>query len=117
MYKWQGESPEPGFDEQAAAGLLGKYILIGVTYLNHDGSLHEQLQMHGVIESAGPEGVKISLRGSREGESWVMPPVLDAIKPAQPGSYSLRGSGEVVESPDFVSTWNVTKPSNDGRAL
>jgi hypothetical protein len=111
MYQWQGDSPKPVFDEEFASTLLAKYILIGITYLNHDGSLNELVQMHGVVESATPEGIKISLRGSREGESWTMPPVLDAITPANPGVYTLRGSSEVVEDPDFLSTWTVNKPA------
>ena len=110
MYQWQGDSREPEFDEEFAFSLIAKYVLVGITYLNHDGSLNEQVQMHGVIESATPKGIKISLRGSREGETWTMPPVLDALKPANPGPYTLRGSNEVVEDPDFISTWTVNKP-------
>lgn len=110
MYQWQGDSPEPEFDEEFASSLTAKYVLVGITYLNHDGGLNEQVQMHGVIESATPEGIKISLRGSREGDTWTMPPVLDAIKPANPGTYTLRGSNEVVKDPDFISTWTVNKP-------
>ena len=111
MYQWQGDSPKPDFDEEFASTLTAKYILIGITYLNHDGSLNELVQMHGVVEAATPEGIKISLRGSREGETWTMPPVLDAITPANPGVYTLRGSSEVVEDPDFLSTWTVNKPA------
>lgn len=111
MYQWQGDSSKPEFDEEFASTLTARYILIGITYLNHDGSLNQQVQMHGVIESATSEGIKISLRGSREGDTWTMPPVLDAIKPANLGIYTLRGSSEVVEDPDFLSTWTVNKPA------
>ncbi len=111
MYQWQGDLPKPEFDESSASTLTGRYILVGITYLNHDGSLNEQVQMHGVIESVTPDGVRILLRGSREGETWTMPPVLDAIKPANPGIYRLRGTSEEVENPDFLSTWTVNKPA------
>jgi hypothetical protein len=100
----------PEFDENIASQFLGKYILVGATYLNHDGSLNEQVQMYGMIESASHEGFRISLRGARQGESWTMPPVREAIQPAKPGRYSLRASGEVIEDPDFLSTWTVNKP-------
>lgn len=66
--------------------------------------------MHGVVESASLEGTRIALRGQRDGETWGMPPVLDAIQPASPGSYTLHMSGEVIDDPDLLSTWSVTKP-------
>jgi hypothetical protein len=66
--------------------------------------------MHGVIQSANSQGLTISLKGNKNGESWVMPPVLDAIQPAKLGSYSLHSTGEVIEAPDLLSTWSVTRP-------
>ncbi len=90
---------------------VGKYILVGVTYLDHFGKEVERLQMHGVVESADTKGICISLSGKRQGESWVMPPTLDAISWASPGIYTLHSTGEEVENPDLLSTWTVTKPS------
>ena len=109
-YQWHGNSAPPEFDQAKADALVGKYILLGVTYLDHSGTLLEQVQYHGIIQSASPEGLLISLRSQRDGETWTMPPVLDAITPAKPGQYNLRSSGEVVEDPDLLSTWSVTKP-------
>lgn len=109
-YEWRGEDSPPAFDSKLADSYIGKYILIGVTYFNKEGELLEQIQMHGVIESANTQGLTISLKGKKNGESWVMPPVLDAIQPANPGSYSLHSTGEVIEDPDLLSTWSVTKP-------
>lgn len=109
-YQWTGDGTAPEFDQALADTYVGKYILIGVTYLDHQGQLLEQVQMHGTIESASPDGIAIALGGLRAGESWVMPPTLDAISSAGPGVYNLRSTGESVEDPDLLATWSVTKP-------
>jgi|SRR5450830_1384430 len=109
-YEWQGDDSPPEFDSKLADSYIGKYILIGVTYFNKEGAQLEQIQMHGIIESANTEGLTISLKGKKNGESWIMPPVLNAIQPANPGSYSLHSTSEVIENPDLLSTWSVTRP-------
>jgi hypothetical protein len=110
MYEWHGKSTQPEFDQGLADSYIGKYILVGVTYLAHDGSFLEQIQMHGVVESVSSDGVQISLRGKKNGEIWLMPPNLDSVSPAKPGTYSLRSTGETIENPDLLSSWTVTKP-------
>jgi hypothetical protein len=52
----------------------------------------------------------ISLRGVRDGGSWKTPPLLQAISPAKPGIYTLKGTGENVENPDLLATWRVQEP-------
>jgi hypothetical protein len=110
MYQWTGTEALPDLDLDFAATYIGKYILVGVTYIDAFGKEVEQRQMHGVIESVDTHGFKIALQGSGDGESWTMPPVLDAIYPAKPGEYRLRTTGEIVVDPDLLSTWTVTKP-------
>lgn len=109
-YEWNGDCAPPEFDQELASMYVGKYILIGITYFDHFGKEIERLQMHGVVQTASTEGITISLRGTRDGESWIMPPVLESIYPAKPGSYKLHLTGEVIEDPDLLSTWSVTKP-------
>ena len=109
-YEWIGEGTVPYFDRALADTYVGKYILIGITYLDYQGKFLEQIQMHGTVESASPDGITIALGGLRAGESWVMPPVLDSILPADPGVNNLRSTGESIEDPDLLATWSVTKP-------
>jgi hypothetical protein len=109
-YDWAGSAPPGQFDIGRAAGFIGKTILIGVTYLDEQGQEERQLSMHGVIQSATPEGVRVALKGTREGDSWNMPPNLDAISPLEPGHYKLRETDEVVENPDLVVVWTIAKP-------
>jgi hypothetical protein len=106
---WSGNSAHE-FDSAAADVYLGKYILIGVTYVGSAGQVEDSVQMHGVVESASRDGIKVSLKGEREGQSWTMPADPSAISPAQPGRYELPETGEIVENPDFICTWMVQKP-------
>jgi hypothetical protein len=105
---WSGGSAQE-FDSAAADIYLGKYILIGVTYMNSAGHVEDSVQMHGVVESASRDGIKVSLKGERDGQSWTMPADPSAISPAQPGRYQLPETGEIVENPDFICTWMVQK--------
>lgn len=111
MYEWKGDDAPPGFNAEAANNLVGKYILVGITYCDHSGQEMEKVQMHGVIESASHKGVVIALRGVHEGKRWTMPPDLRSISEAKPGKYNLHTTGEVVTDPDLLSTWTVTKPA------
>jgi len=39
-----------------------------------------------------------------------MPPLLQAISDAKPGTYTLSGTGEDIENPDLLATWQVRAP-------
>ena len=45
---WSGNSAHE-FDSAAADVYLGKYILIGVTYVGSAGQVEDSVQMHGVV--------------------------------------------------------------------
>jgi len=66
--------------------------------------------MHGTVESASQDGIKLALKGERDGQTWTMPADPSAITPAQPGKYQLPETGEIVENPDFICTWMVQRP-------
>lgn len=101
----------PPFDEELAASYVGKYILLGLTFLDSQGREIRRQQLHGVIRSASRNGILIELRGVQAGRTWNMPPALDAIRPAKPGSYSLHETKETIEDPDLLATWTIQKPT------
>jgi len=109
MSDWTGDAA-PDFDKKLADAYVGRYILVGITYEDADGNELRREQLHGEIESVDAKGVRIALKGSREGEFWNMPPAYEAIHPAKPGQCKLSTTGEVVVDPDFVATWSVRKP-------
>jgi len=103
------------FDTSLAADLIGKRILIGITYLNADGDLESQQQLHGIVECASEtEGVLIKLQGVYAGKELSLPPDTSAISRAEPGIYRLRATGEEVENPDYLCTWEVHQPRDGG---
>lgn len=86
------------------AALVGKTILVGVTFTNGAGEITCRRQWWGVITGADAEyGISVDLRNSSD--PCVLPPELRAIQPAEPGEYRLRETGEVVVDPDFLTTW------------
>jgi len=91
---------------------VGRTILVGVTYNDHEGRFIEQRQFHGIIERADSiEGIVVKLHDS--GEYFYLPPQLDTLEIAPKGEYRLRNTGEVVVDPDFLTTWTTTKAPPD----
>ena len=81
--------------------LLGKRLLVGISYVKANGEVDEEVQFVGTVTSVDPL-VAID-RG--DGRTFTLPPDPDAFERAAPGEYRLRSTGEVVIDPDFVSTW------------
>src|SRR5215210_6328706 len=97
------------WDEHQAATLVGKHALVGLTYVNADGTVRRQVQVHGRITAVDETMVTMSLAGS--GEVFTLPPALAAFEPAPPGEYSLRSTGEVVVDPDLLASFTITRPA------
>ena len=85
--------------------LIGQHILVGVTWVSQAGEVEGQSQFHGTVKAASPHGV-IVLRADGK-RDFTLPPNPDFIKPAAPGHYRLRESGEVVEDPDLLCTMRM----------
>ena len=99
----------PLIDDSKAAEYIGKTVLIGVTYLDHNEELIEQKQWAGTISTfSQKEGIKIKLKDSDE--PCCLPPDDRGIRNAPPGIYRLRSTGEEIENPDYLATWTCVKP-------
>jgi hypothetical protein len=98
----------PPFDPKMATLLVGKSILLGLTYLRQDGTLLRRVQLHGEVIRADDAGVAIRVAGS--GEVYRLPPDLRGMKQAPVGEYRLKSTGEVVVNPDYVASWTITEP-------
>jgi len=107
--KLESESDDgrPLLDADLAARVVGKRLLIGLTYLHHNGDFAEQKQLHGIVEEiSATAGIVMRLP---DGSTYRLPPDLRGIRVAPPGVYRLRSTGEEVEDPDFLYTWTITK--------
>jgi hypothetical protein len=103
---------EPEWDEDDAEWLMGKYVLVGFTFVAADGIVKSQDQFHGRVTKVEKNfGITIACEGARAGEEIVVPPHLGAFQLADPGQYKLRLTGEVVIDPDMVSSWTIHEPA------
>ncbi len=102
-----GEGPKDDWAAEAES-LLGKTVLVGLTFVNEQDEALEQTQYHGFIESAD-ERDGFAVRRADTGEVEWLPPDLRAFETAARGEYRLRSTGEVVVDPDLLSTWTIER--------
>ncbi len=86
--------------------LMGKSLLVGITYLGDEDEVLSQLQFAGVVTAVDPL-VAIDRPGL---DPFSLPAAVDAFDHAEPGDYRLRATGETVVNPDFITTWTVHTP-------
>jgi hypothetical protein len=98
-------------DDAEAAMFIGKHALVGLTFVNADGTLRKQVQVHGRITAVDESVITMRLHGSDE--EFTLPPDLESFEPAEPGEYRLRTTGEVVVNPDLLASWTITAPAED----
>ena len=85
--------------------LPGKSILVGITDYDTEGRAVSQEQFAGRVERTEPTFILIRLSN---GSLRSIPADLSSTRPAPPGTYRLRASGEMIENPDYLSVWNRT---------
>ena len=106
------ETTDLHWDPAFAAILIGKTLLMNLTFLDDDGEVVERQQFFGVIIDADEgEGITLDLLGEHDGDTYTLPPQTSAIKAAEPGVVSLGG-----DKPDFVASWIIhgaPEPAND----
>ena len=89
--------------------LLGKYVIVGLSYTDALDNVIDSIQLHGRIHRINEtEGVVIR-RDDKE-EEYMLPLDLSAFEEAMPGEYRFSKTGEVILDPDYVSTWMIRKP-------
>jgi hypothetical protein len=110
------EFGKPEYDHEKAVLILGKYVMIGITFNDHNDKFLRQEQYHGIVIAVDEEmGISIELKGSREGETYLLPPVPQSFKAAEPGTYTFRSTKEDIENPDYLTTWTMTEPHPENR--
>jgi hypothetical protein len=103
------ESDRPPFWAEKAQRMVGKSVLVGITYVTHDGRPDGQRQFHGVIEQADQRR-GFAVRVNPETLEW-LPPHPAAFSAAAPGEYRLQSTGELVTDPDLLATWTIRRPA------
>ena len=102
------QPPEP--EAERVEQLIGKTLLIGVTYRSHDGQLTERKQFFGPItEITRKRGIVI--HDEISDAEYCLPPDLKQLHPAKKGNYTLKASGRVITNPDYTTQWFRTAPA------
>jgi hypothetical protein len=86
-------------------GLIGRSVLVGITFVGEDGGLLRREQAFGVIAES-VDGV-VTVHRADGGEPVVLPADEESFQPAKPGTYRLSGTGQEVVDPDYLTTWTV----------
>jgi hypothetical protein len=96
-------------DESKADDYLGKVVLVGISYLDHEGTLLKRKQWVGTIAAFSREkGIVVDRRDN--GSSFALPPFRAGIRKAKPGIYRSSETGEEVVDPDYIATWDSVSP-------
>jgi hypothetical protein len=81
------ENESPDLDVELAARVMGKDVLIGLTYLSSTGDVTEQKQLHGIVEQASADsGVVIRSRTDRSSDCHRTCAESGTHRPAHTGS-------------------------------
>jgi hypothetical protein len=97
-------------DSSWLQSLIGKRILVGLTFVAESGEVTNRAQFHGTIRAATPKGVVVQRADGKS--DFTLPPSQEFIEPAAPGQYRLRSTGEVIEDPDFVCAMRMVTQGN-----
>lgn len=108
MSKPEEPEYEPQFDEQFAKDLVGKRVLVGMTYRDPKQEAERLEQFCGpVLRANRQEGIVLFVEGEGEGEERSVPPDTGLLQAAPEGEYRLRTTGAIVVNPDYLVTYIV----------
>ena len=110
LYEVRKEYDEEAEKEITFDELIGKVLLVGITYYTHDNEFIEQKQFYGTVTEANEDLIRVK---QKDGTDFTLPPDLSSTKRARQGEYKLRSTGEVVVNPDFLATWNLNRAKED----
>ena len=85
--------------------LIGKILLAGLSYYTAEDELIERKQLWGTVTEANEKMICVM---QKNGEIFTLPSDLRSTRRAKAGNYTLHSTGEIVENPDFLVTWNIT---------
>lgn len=90
------------------SNIIGKTILVGITYTDSIGNITDRKQFYGkVVNANNQKGISVLVDGIKG--TYCLPPDLSSIKAASLGEYRLHSTGEIVVNPDLLSTWYIKK--------
>ena len=91
--------------------IFGKKILVGLTYLNHDGEVREQIQLYGLINGISENSLSFE-RSDGEGD-FSIPFDGELETSDEENIYTLRTTGEKVTGVNFIASFTIHPPEDE----
>ena len=92
--------------------IVGKTVVVGVSYYDENDILLDQKQFHGRIVGINQE-IGIRYVDVETHTERVLPPRRDALFPAPKGWYREYTAKKVINDPDFISIWHVKRKAGE----
>jgi hypothetical protein len=87
-------------DKKLADSYIGKHLLVGITYLDHEDNFIEHKQLHGnIVRINKAEGIVLRLHDSDE--EYKQPPALQTLEPAPKRGISAAVNRRDCRRPRF----------------
>ena len=87
------------------SSLIGRKILVGLSYLDSNDEVAKQVQLHGSISSVGEHTLKFEQANGAGIFSIPFDGILEAADPE--AVYTLRSTGESVTGVNFVASFTI----------
>ena len=111
MLKSTPDNPDGAFDHSLAGSYIGKNLLFGITYCDHNENVLRQTQNYGEIIEINEHVMLVKLQGSDE--TFTLPPFVAELEPAPEGEYKLRSTGQIIVNPDLLGRFQVIAPASE----
>jgi hypothetical protein len=94
--------------ESQAAALIGKHVVVGLTFVDADQKPIRLTQLHGyVVKVNRREGIMLK---QADGSEYELPPTLEGFQKVPKGSScTLRSTGELVGDVDYLVSYTVNQ--------
>ena len=91
--------------------ILGKRILVGLTYLDREGKVREQLQLYGPVNAVSETTLRFE-RSDGEGE-FSIPFDGELEVSDEEDIYTLKSTGEEVTGVCYIASFTIHPPDDE----
>jgi hypothetical protein len=97
---------------ELAQPYIGKRVMVSLRHVGADGS--ERFEgLWGVIISVHEGGLLLEVEGGIDDEFWMLPPDVDALRPATQDSYQHADYDEPVTEVDYEAYFSIASRPED----
>jgi hypothetical protein len=91
--------------------LIGKLVIIGISFYDSNDDLIDTFQTHGIIEKS--DNIELLRIIKKDNHIFQLPFDPDTIQKAPLGKYSEKHSSTIITNPDYMILWNISVKNQD----